>query len=546
MNLARALTTIGSWTLISRVLGFVRDTLIARYLGAGFASDCFNAAFVLPNLFRSLFAEGAFSAAFVPAFAKRMREAELEGKGGLTAAGRFAEDVLAIFVPVLLLFTALAQVFMPWIAGALFDGFKDIPGKLDFTTHLSRITFPYLMLISLAALVSGILNSLSRFAAAAATPIFLNLCLIGAVLLWRPEISPYAAKFNADQMPAFLAQQNITATAQAVAVSVAGVLQFGWLLWACKRAGVPLRLRLPKLTPEVKALLMVILPATLGAGVYQISIFINRFFASHLPEGSLSHMFYADRLNQLPLGVVGIALGTAILPSISKFVAAGDTQQASNMHNRAAEIAMLVCLPATVALIVCALPLTQTLFQRGAFSLEDSHQTSLALAGMVAGLPAYVLIRVLTPGFFARGDTKTPVKTAAVSLLFNLGLNLALMNIGLGVLGLSLATAFAAWINCILLYVILHRNGHVRADARFLKRLVRQIIASLCMGALVWAVLYVIDHWFVDVLAVRISGLAILVFIGMLGYFVIGGIIGAYDKDQLLALARRKPKATDQ
>jgi putative peptidoglycan lipid II flippase len=247
----------------------------------------------------------------------------------------------------------------------------------------------------------------------------------------------------------------------------------------------------------------------------------------------------------LPLGVVGIALGTAILPSISKFVAAGETQQASNMHNRAAEIAMLVCLPATVALIVCALPLTQTLFQRGAFSLEDSHQTSLALAGMVAGLPAYVLIRVLTPGFFARGDTKTPVKTAAIALLFNLGLNLLLMG-RLGVLGLSLATALAAWVNCTLLYSILHKHGHVRADARFLKRLVRQILASVCMGALVWAVLTVIDHWFAGALALRLSGLAILVIIGVLGYFVIGGIIGAYDKEQLLALARRKPKVTDQ
>jgi putative peptidoglycan lipid II flippase len=545
MNLARALTTIGSWTMISRLLGFVRDTLIARYLGAGFASDCFNAAFVLPNLFRSLFAEGAFSAAFVPAFARRMREAESEGKGGLTAAGRFAEDVLAVFVPVLLLFTALAQIFMPWIAGALFDGFKDIPGKQEFTTHLSRITFPYLVFISLTALMSGILNSLSRFAAAAATPIFLNLCLIGAVLIWQPEISPYAAKFNADKLPQFLLQQNVTATAQAVAVSVAGVLQFAWLLWACRRAGVPLRLRLPRLTPDVKALLLVILPATLGAGIYQISIFINRFFASHLPEGSLSHMFYADRLNQLPLGVVGIALGTAILPSISKYVANDQPGEANNMHNRAAEIAMLVCLPATVALIVCALPLTQTLFQRGAFTLEDSRQTSLALAGMVVGLPAYVMIRVLTPGFFARGDTKTPVKTAGLSLLVNLAVNFALMG-KLGVLGLSLATALAAWVNCALLYIILHRKGHVRADARFLLRLVRQIIASACMGGIVWAILYAIDHWFIGVLFQRISGLGILVVMGVLSYFVIGGIVGAYDKEQLLLLARRKKIKTEQ
>lgn len=539
MNLARALTTIGSWTLLSRVLGFLRDALIARYLGAGFASDCFNAAFVLPNLFRSLFAEGAFSAAFVPAFARKMRDGAANTDGGLAGARRFAEDVLAFFIPVLLLFTALAQIFMPWIAGAIFSGFADIPGKMDFTIQLSRLTFPYLMLISLAALLSGVLNSLSRFAAAAATPIFLNLCLIGAVLVWQPTVSPYAAKFHASELKAFLAQQNITATAQAIAVSVAGALQFLWLLWACHRAGMPMRLRPPKLSPDVRALLLVILPATLGAGIYQISIFINRFFASHLPEGSMSHLFYADRLNQLPLGVVGIALGTAILPSISRFVANGETDEANNMHNRAAEIAMLVCLPATVALIVCALPLTQTLFQRGAFSLEDSRQTSQALAGMVVGLPAYVLIRVLTPGFFARGDTRTPVKTAGMSLLFNLAANLVLMK-SLGVLGLALATALSAWVNCILLYVLLHRQGHVTADSRFKKRLLRQILTSVAMGAIVWSVLYVIDHWFAGPLALRISGLSILVIIGVLSYFVIGGILGAFDKEQLLALARRK------
>ncbi len=542
MNLARALTTIGSWTLLSRLLGFVRDTLIARYLGAGFASDCFNAAFVLPNLFRSLFAEGAFSAAFVPAFARKMRDGETDPQGGLAVARRFAEDVLAIFIPVLLLFTAIAQIFMPWIVGAMFGGFAASPGKLDFTIQLCRITFPYLMLISLAALLSGILNSLSRFAAAAATPIFLNLCLIAAVLVWQPTVSPYAAKFHGSEMAAFLAQQHVTATAQAVAVSIAGALQFLWLLWACHRAEIPMRLRWPKLSPDVKALLAVILPATLGAGIYQISIFINRFFASHLPEGSMSHLFYADRLNQLPLGVVGIALGTAILPSISKFVANNQTADANNMHNRAAEIAMLVCLPATVALIVCALPLTQTLFQRGAFTAEDSRQTSLALAGMVIGLPAYVLIRVLTPGFFARGDTKTPVKTAGIALLFNLVANLVLMK-SLGVLGLALATAISAWANCIMLYVILYRHGHVRADQRFTSRLVRQIIASALMGILVWSVLYVIDHWFTGVLMLRLSGLAILVITGVLSYFVIGGIIGAFDREQLLALARRKKKS---
>ncbi len=536
MNLARALTTIGSWTLLSRVLGFVRDMLIARYLGAGFASDCFNAAFRLPNLFRSLFAEGAFSAAFVPAFAKKMRE----DSGGLGGARAFAEDVLAVFVPVLLLVTALAQLFMPWIAGLMFSGFDAVPGKMDFTVQLSRLTFPYMMLISLAALLSGILNSLSRFAAAAATPIFLNLCLISAVVYWQPDLSPHAVRNDPRLLADFLASQRTTATAQAIAVSISGALQFLWLLWACRRAGIGLHLRLPKLSPAVKNLLKVILPATLGAGIYQVSQFINSFFASHLPQGAISHLFYADRLNQLPLGVVGIALGTAILPSISRFVAEDNKQAANDIHNRAAEMAMLVCLPATIALAVCALPLTKTFFLRGAFTLQDAQWTAYALMGLVVGLPAYVLIRVLTPGYFARGDTKTPVKTAAIGLAVNILLNVAALKLDLNVLGLALATALGAWVNCGLLYTLLHRHGHVWADARFKKRLVRQLVASAVMGALVWGLLFVLQDWFLGPTLLRVAGLGILVFSGIALYFLIGGGIGAFDREQVYGLLRRK------
>ncbi len=536
MNLARALTTIGSWTLLSRVLGFVRDMLIARYLGAGFASDCFNAAFRLPNLFRSLFAEGAFSAAFVPAFAKKMREDD----GGIGGARAFAEDVLAVFVPVLLLVTALAQLFMPWIAGLMFSGFDAISGKMDFTVQLCRLTFPYMMLISLAALLSGILNSLSKFAAAAATPIFLNLCLISAVFFWQPDLSPHAVRSDPRLLAEYLSSQRSTATAQAIAVSLSGALQFLWLLWACRRAGVGLRLRLPKLSPDVKNLLKIILPATLGAGIYQVSQFINSFFASHLPQGAISHLFYADRLNQLPLGVVGIALGTAILPALSRFVAEDNKQAANDIHNRAAEIAMLVCLPATIALAVCALPLTRTFFLRGAFTLQDAQWTAYALMGLVVGLPAYVLIRVLTPGYFARGDTKTPVKTAAVGLAVNILLNIAALKLDLNVLGLALATALGAWVNCGLLYFLLHRDGHVWADARFKKRLGRQLLASAIMGALVWALLYLLRDWFLGPTLLRVAGLGLLVFSGIALYFLIGGAIGAFDREQLYGLLRRK------
>jgi putative peptidoglycan lipid II flippase len=539
MTLARALTTIGSWTLVSRVLGFVRDMLIARYLGAGFASDCFNAAFKLPNLFRSLFAEGAFSAAFVPAFARKMRD----GDGGLSAARQFAEEVLAVFIPVLLLVMALGQILMPWIAGSLFSGFDQIPGKMDFTVYLSRLTFPYLMLISLAALLSGILNSLSRFAAAAATPIFLNLCLISAVLIWQPHISAHAVTANDALLPDFLSGQRITATAQAIAVSVAGACQFLWLLLVCRQAGVPLRLRLPRVTPDVSALLRVILPATFGAGIYQVSQFINSYFASHLPQGAMSHLFYADRLNQLPLGVVGIALGTAILPSISRHVADNNKQAANDIHNRAAEIALLVCLPATIALAVCAVPLTKTFFMRGAFTATDAYWTGYALMGLVVGLPAYVLIRILTPGFFARGDTRTPVITASLGLIVNILLNIAALHFNLNVFGLSLATALGAWVNCGLLYYLLHRQGHLWADARLLKRVLRQVLATGIMGLCVGGLAYGVRDYFDGPTGVRILSLTALVVPGILIYLLVGGAVGAFDRDQIYGLLKRKRKA---
>ncbi len=523
MTLGRALATIGSWTLISRILGFARDILIARYLGAGFASDCFNAAFRLPNLFRSLFAEGAFSAAFVPAFSREIRD----DAGGLTMARRFAEDVLAIFIPALLLFSALAQIFMPWIVHGLFGGFASTPGKIEFTIYLCRLTFPYLMLISLAALLGGILNSLSRFAAMAAAPIFLNLCLIGAVLIWQPGAQD------------IFAGQRLTATAQAIAVSAAGILQFGWLLWSCHRAGVSLKLRMPKLSPKVKAMLVVILPATIGSGVYQVSQFINSFFASHLPQGAMSHLFYADRLNQLPLAIVGIALGTAILPTISRHVADNNQDAINTVHNRAAEIAMLVCLPATAALAICALPLTQTFFLRGAFTLEDARWTAYALIGLVSGLPAYVLIRILTPGFFARGDTKTPVKTAAAGLIVNVILNLIMMD-RFHVLGLALATAIGAWVNCGLLYYLLRRGGHIAMDAQFKRRFIRQLIATAMMAAIIAVLVYLLQNEFSGVLAQRVIALGAIVITGILSYFAIGAAVGAYDNAQIKSLLRRK------
>ena len=460
MNLLRAASTIGGLTLVSRMMGFVRDMLLSRLLGAGLAADAFFLAFKLPNLFRRLFAEGAFSAAFVPMFAKDLDQPG--GTAGRRAIG-FAEDVLSVFLPALLLFTALAQAVMPALVWALASGFQDVPGKFEYTVELTRITFPYLMLISLASLMGGILNSLSRFAAAAAAPVILNIAIITALLL-APQEDVVMARWIA------------------IAVTLSGFLQFLWLVIACRRAGVSLKLRWPRFTPKVRKAAIIALPAALGAGVYQVSQLIDMFFATRLEQGSVSYLNYADRLNQLPLGVIGIALSTAILPSLARRIGAKDEAGATFLQNRAIELAMFLTLPAAAALMILAQPLVQAFFQGGAFDAHDARWTGLTLSALAAGLPAYVLVKVLTPGFFAREDTRTPVRIALVTLVVNVALNFALIG-PFRIAGLALSTALASWLNAGLLYWTLRRRDHFHLDAQLLRRLWRLLLASALMAA---------------------------------------------------------------
>ena len=400
MALARWAATVGGYTMGSRVLGFLRDILIASVLGAGPVADAFFVAFKLPNFLRRLFAEGAFNAAFVPLFAGTLE------RDGREAAKSFAEDVLTVLLWTLLVLVIAAQIVMPWLMHALAPGFADEPGKLDLTVQLTRLTFPYILLISLVSLLGGVLNSLYRFAAVAATPILLNLCLIGALLgLARWTETP--------------------GHALAVGVTVGGIVQFAWLIVASRRAGMSLRLRWPRLTPGVKRLLILAAPAALGAGVAQINLVVDIIIASLLPPGSVSYLYYADRVNQLPLGVVGVAVGTALLPLLSRQLRAGETDDAANSLNRAIEMALLLAIPAAVALVVIASPVIAVLFERGAFGVAESDATAGALIAYAAGLPAFVLIKVLVPGYFARQDTRTPVRIAVLCLVVNVALNLA-------------------------------------------------------------------------------------------------------------------------
>ena len=514
MNLLKATGTIGGLTLVSRIAGFAREMLMSRIMGASAAADAFFVAFRLPNTFRRLFGEGAFSAGFVPLFSQR-----LHGEDGEAQAKRFSEEVLGVFLPTLILFTLVFEIIMPLFV-ALISGYDG--EKLGLATFVTRITFPYLILISLVSLFSGILNSLARFTAAAFAPALLNLAMLVALIF----------------VPVGGA---ITATALAVAVTLGGVLQLGLLWVATVRAGIKLRLTRPRMTDGVRQFVRVVIPATLGAGVYQISAFIDTFFLARLGTGSLSYFNYADRLNQLPLGVIGAAVGTAILPQVSRHVGAGDPVQAARVQSQAAELAMLLCIPAAIALSVTSGPLIAALFQGGRFTAEDAAITALTLAIIVTGLPAYVLVKVLVPGFYARQDTATPVKTAAVTLLANIGLNFALIP-SFGIAGLAAAIAICAWLNCLMLYVILHRRGHYRVEGWLAGRITRQVVAGAAMAAALWLVQGWLAPWFAGSTGRRLVGVVALVGSGMAVYFPLVWLIGGMGKEDVQALLRRRGK----
>src|SRR3954468_25075197 len=408
MNLVRSLGSVGGLTLVSRVLALVRDTLQTSFIGATFASDAFFVAFRLPNMFRALFAEGAFNAAFIPMFNRKVSES-----GELAIGIRFAEQALAILFPALVLFT-VAMIIAAWpITMLLSGGFHSqhpTPAQLDFAVLLSRITIPYLMLISLASLLGGILNSLDKFWVNAAAPILLNISMVGALIFFHGD-NPYA-----------------TAQVQAISVTVGGALQLGWLMLARRRSGVSMRIRRPRLDDDVRRLMKLIVPAAAGAGASQINLAISTSLAGFLlAAGSISAINYADRLNQLPLGLIGIGLGTVLLPTVSRLLSTGRDTEAMEVQNRGIELALFLTLPATAAFIFASEPLVRGIFLHGAFKPSDVGRVAGALSAFSIGLPSYVLVKVLTPGFYARSDTRTPVRYAIISVGVNIALNLVLI-----------------------------------------------------------------------------------------------------------------------
>lgn len=517
MALMRSIATVGGFTMLSRVTGFARDILIAGMLGAGTVADAFFVAFKFPNLFRRLFAEGAFAAAFVPLFA-----ATLE-KEGRAEAKLFAQRAFTLLALVVAGLTALMMIIMPWAMYAFAPGFAEVPGKRELASELARITFPYLLFISLCSLLSGVLNALGKFAAAAATPILLNLSLIGALI-------------------GLTAFTETPGHALAWGTAIAGVLQFLWLMVAARKLGMLPRFVRPTLSPRIRLLLSRIVPVAFGAGLYQINLLVDTILASLVSDGAVSYLYYADRVNQLPLGVIGVAVGTALLPLLARQIAAGNEVAASESQNRAIEFALLLTLPAMAGLMVLAGPIITVLFERGAFSAADSSATAAALAAFSVGLPAYVLVKVLSPGFFAREDTRTPVRIAAVALVANVVLNLILMQV-LAHVGIALATALSACLNAALLLWLLIKRGHFTWDRRLKRRLPRMVLATGLMAGAVWGTVQAAEVWLpvFGHAPIGAAVLAVCVGLALVVYFGAALVLGAVQRNDLTFLARRRP-----
>ena len=521
MNLTRAIATVGGLTMVSRVTGFLRDVSIAALLGAGPIADAFFVAFKLPNFFRRLTGEGALTVAFVPLFAGRL---EQQGKA---AARHFASEVAALLGAALIALTLAAQLTMPWLVSVMAPGFTATPERFALTVELTRVTFLYLPLISLVALLGGMLNAVGRFAVMAASPILLNLVLISAM----------AAAVISAAAPAWLLAWGMT---------LSGVAQLIWLATACRRAGVMPALRWPRLSPEVRKLLVLMTPAALGAGVIHVNQVVDVILASTLPAGSISYLYYADRITQLPLGVIGVAIGTALLPLLSRQVKRGEDGGALATQNRALEFGMLITLPAAAALFIIAEPVIVMLFQRGAFAAEMAAATAAALAVFALGLPAFVLIKIFQPGFFARLDTKTPVLVAVGAVILNIVAALALMP-SLQHVGIAAASVISSWVNAAALAVLLYRRGALRLDRRLLARVPRMVLATAGMAAaLATAMGQAGDLWRPDS-AAGIAGLIALVIGGGVVYGALAWGLGVVTPRELRQALRAEapPPAAD-
>jgi putative peptidoglycan lipid II flippase len=509
IRLVTGFLTVGSWTLVSRIAGFVRDVMMAAFLGAGPVAEAFLIAFSLPNMFRRFFAEGAFNMAFVPMFAKKY-----EGGEG---AEDFARDAYWGLAGLLVIFTVIGMLAMPWLVLAMAYGFRG-DERFDMAVLFGRIAFPYILFISLTALISGILNAMGRFIATAAVPILMNVLFIAAMLVADRAGWPIGLTL-------------------AWTVPAAGIAQLALIWWAMRRAGVRLPFRRPRLTPELRRLAIIAAPALLAGGVVQINLIVGRQVAS-FTEGAVAWLSYADRLYQLPLGVVGIAIGVVLLPDLSRRLRAEDTVGGRDSLNRALEFALLLTLPAAAALVVVATPLISVLFERGAFGPQDTVNTALALAVYGLGLPAFVLQKVLQPLYYARHDTRRPFYYAVVSMVVNAALAVGLMPF-IGFIAAALGTTLAAWAMVAQLWLGARGMGTAATlDDRFRTRLWRIAGASAVMGVALLVVQAMLDGM-LTAPGLRYAALGLLVLAGMVVYFACAVALGAMRVGDLRGALRR-------
>ncbi|MEP9938959.1 murein biosynthesis integral membrane protein MurJ [Klebsiella sp. GG_Kp170] len=505
MNLLKSLAAVSSMTMFSRVLGFARDAIVARIFGAGMATDAFFVAFKLPNLLRRIFAEGAFSQAFVPILA------EYKSKQGEDATRVFVSYVSGLLTLALAIVTVIGMLAAPWVITITAPGFADTADKFALTTQLLRITFPYILLISLASLVGAILNTWNRFSVPAFAPTFLNVSMIGFALFAAPYFHP-------------------PVLALAWAVTVGGVLQLAYQLQHLKKIGM---LVLPRINLKDAGAMRVVKqmgPAILGVSVSQISLIINTIFASFLVSGSVSWMYYADRLMEFPSGVLGVALGTILLPSLSKSFASGNHDEYCRLMDWGLRLCFLLALPSAVALGIIAKPLTVALFQYGKFSAFDAAMTQRALVAYSVGLMGLIVVKVLAPGFYSRQDIKTPVKIAIVTLIMTQVMNLAFIG-PLKHAGLSLSIGLAACLNAALLYWQLRKQKIFTPQPGWLTFLLRLVAAVVVMAAALLGVMHLMPEWSQGTMPFRLMRLLVVVVAGVVAYFATLLVLGFRVKE---------------
>jgi putative peptidoglycan lipid II flippase len=504
--------TVGGLTLLSRLTGFMRDIMLAAVLGAGPIADAFFVALRLPNHFRAIFAEGAFNAAFVPAYA-RIRQ-----QGGPDPASLFADRVFTLLFASQVVLLAVALAFTPAVIAVLAPGLAKDPGRFALAAELTRITFPYLLMVSVVTLYSGILNALNRFAAAAAAPIFLNLSMMATL--------------------AFAVAFPTPGHAAAWGVFIAGILEVLLVGGDTLRNGVLTAFRMPRWDDDVKRFFKALVPATVGSAGIQIALFADTIIATFLTAGALSALYYADRLNQLPIGVIGIAVGTVLLPEMANRIATGDESGAQRAQNRAIELTLLLSIPCLVAFLLIPELIMRALFMRGAFTAADASAAGQTLAAYALGLIPFVAIRSVTATFLARGDTATPVKASLTAVAVNVACKIALMG-PLAQVGLALATSIGAWLNLLLVMWFAVRQGHLAFDRELRGAAAKLAAAGLALALVLWLAAAPVAGLFAGRTSLRDeSTLAVLAVIGAAVY---GGLVLAlFGKDWLARLRRRK------